>query len=59
MITVKRIRIKNFRSIVDETIDLNDFNCFVGKNDSGKSNVLKALNPFFQQPNRFQYKFQF
>ena len=41
------MHIKNFRSIVDETIDLSEFNCFVGKNDSGKSNVLKALNLFF------------
>ncbi|MBR0372929.1 MAG: AAA family ATPase [Mogibacterium sp.] len=47
MIIIKRIKIRNFRSIVDETIDLSDFNCFVGKNDSGKSNVLKALNLFF------------
>lgn len=47
MITIKSIHIKNFRSIVDETIDLMDFCCFVGKNDSGKSNILKALNLFF------------
>ena len=47
MITIKKITIKNFRSIVNETIDFSDFNCFVGKNDSGKSNVLKALNLFF------------
>lgn len=47
MISIKRIHIKNFRSIVDETIELSDFNTFVGKNDSGKSNVLKALNLFF------------
>lgn len=44
---VKSIHIKNFRSILDERIDLSDYNCFVGKNDSGKSNVLKALNLFF------------
>ena len=44
---IKKVHIKNFRSIVDETIDLKDFSCFVGKNDSGKSNVLKALNLFF------------
>lgn len=31
MITIKKIRIKNFRSIVDETIDLADINFFVGK----------------------------
>ena len=47
MITIKRIHVKIFRSLVDETIELSDYNFFVGKNDSGKSNVLKALNLFF------------
>ena len=47
MITIKSVHVKNFRSIVDETIELSGFSCFVGKNDSGKSNVLKALNLFF------------
>ena len=47
MQSIKSIRIKNFRSIVDEKIELQDFTCFVGLNDSGKSNVLKALNLFF------------
>lgn len=46
-VKIKSVRIKNFRSIVDETIQLDCFNCFVGRNDSGKSNVLKALNLFF------------
>ncbi len=59
MITIKRIHIKNFRSIVDETIELKDFNCFVGKNDSGKSNVLKALNLFFNNKTDFNTPFDF
>ena len=59
MVTVKRIHIKNFRSIVDETIDLTDFNCFVGKNDSGKSNVLKALNLFFNNKTDFMTDLDF
>ncbi len=46
-VELKKVRIKNFRSIVDETINLDDFNIFVGLNDCGKSNVLKALNLFF------------
>lgn len=44
---IRKIRIKNFRSIVDETLELESFNVFVGLNDCGKSNVLKALNLFF------------
>lgn len=49
MVVLKRIHIKNFRSIVDATIELDDFNFFVGKNDSGKSNVLKAINLFLMR----------
>lgn len=59
MVTIKRVHIKNFRSIVDETIELKDFNCFVGKNDSGKSNVLKALNLFFNEKTDFDTPFDF
>lgn len=46
-VQLKKVRIRNFRSIVDETIHFDDFNIFVGLNDCGKSNVLKALNLFF------------
>lgn len=59
MISIKRIHIKNFRSIVDETIELSDFNTFVGKNDSGKSNVLKALNLFFNNQTDTDTEFVF
>lgn len=51
---IKKIEIKHFRSFdggkdqpkvrID---DLKDFNIFSGANDSGKSNVLRALNLFF------------
>ena len=45
---IKRIEIKHFRSIHDIVIDgLSDINVFSGLNDVGKSNVMKALNLFF------------
>lgn len=47
MLKIKHIRIKNFRSIVDLSLDTDKMNIFVGLNDAGKSNVLKALNLFF------------
>lgn len=47
MLRIKQIHIKNFRSIINETINTDRFNIFVGLNDAGKSNVLKALNLFF------------
>ena len=59
MITIKRIHVKNFRSIVDETIELKDFNCFSGKNDSGKSNIVKALNLFFNNQTDFNTPLDF
>lgn len=59
MITIKRIHVKIFRSLVDETIELSDYNFFVGKNDSGKSNVLKALNLFFNSRTDFNTPYDF
>jgi predicted ATP-dependent endonuclease of OLD family len=50
---IKSIRIKYFRSIHNTTrgssvsINLDHLNVFVGQNDAGKSNVLRALNLFF------------
>jgi len=38
------IRVKNYRSILDEKIELSNMLAFIGANESGKSNVLKALN---------------
>lgn len=46
---IKSIRIENFRSFRDETIQLNKYSCFVGPNGAGKSNVLAALNIFFRE----------
>ena len=46
---IKTIRIENFRSFQDETINLNRYSCFVGPNGAGKSNVLCALNVFFRE----------
>lgn len=47
MLRIKQIRIKNFRSIVDLDINVDEMNIFVGLNDAGKSNILKELNLFF------------
>jgi putative ATP-dependent endonuclease of the OLD family len=42
------LKIENFRSFKDKTIRFDDHTCFVGTNSSGKSNILTALNIFFQ-----------
>lgn len=50
---IKSIKIRKFRSIKSVTknkgIELTDLNVFVGQNDQGKSNILKALNLFFNK----------
>ena len=40
---VSQVRIKYFKSIVDQTIDLGQLNVFIGTNGSGKSNFLEAI----------------
>ena len=49
VLSIDKIRIRNFRSIIDQTIELARFSVFVGNNDQGKSNILKALNLFFNE----------
>lgn len=46
-VTVRQIHIENFRSIQRLSIPADKLSVFVGKNDSGKSNILRALNLFF------------
>ncbi len=46
---IKSVRIQNFRSFKDETIEIGDYTCFIGPNGAGKSNVLCALNVFFRE----------
>lgn len=54
---IKTIRIQNFRSLQDVTLNLQDVNLLIGPNNSGKSNLLKAfkfLGEIYKQP--FPYK---
>jgi len=41
---LKKIIIQNFRSIINDEINFEDFTFFVGKNNYGKSNYLKAID---------------
>ena len=45
---IKQISVKNYRSIKDATLVLGDLTTLVGKNGSGKSNFLRALELFFE-----------
>jgi hypothetical protein len=45
---ISEVQIKGFRSIRDTRLSgLGDFTTFAGLNNSGKSNILRALNAFF------------
>lgn len=46
-VKIKRIEISNFRSIQKIAIDCARLQVIVGNNDAGKSNILRALNLFF------------
>lgn len=40
---IKKIIIKNFKSVADLTLDLGRINVFIGENGSGKSNILETI----------------
>ncbi|QTN45954.1 AAA family ATPase [Ectopseudomonas mendocina] len=45
---IKKVEIHYFRSVYSvDLVSTNDLNVLIGGNDSGKSNILKALNLFF------------
>ncbi len=57
---IKQIDIRKFRSINGLTkIKTIDLNIFVGKNDQGKSNVLRALTLFFNNETDSNTKFRY
>lgn len=40
---ITNLRIQNYKSVYDETIELGRFNVFIGENGSGKTNILEAV----------------
>lgn len=56
---IKKIEIHRFRSISDVSIDTQKITVFSGLNNSGKSNVLRALNLFFKGHSSFGQKYDF
>ena len=45
---LRRLRIHNFRSVIDADIEVHDYTMIVGANNAGKSNVLAALRAFYE-----------
>lgn len=58
-VSIKTISIKHFRSITSVNISADKLNIFVGLNDIGKSNILKALNLFFNGETDYNQGFVF
>jgi hypothetical protein len=54
--SIETIRIKNFRSLREVSIDAHALTVFVGCNDEGKSNLLRALDLFFNEGRRDGYE---
>ncbi len=57
---IKKVEIHYLRSIYSTVLDATgDLNLFFGRNDSGKSNILRALNLFFNEETDPGYEFDF
>jgi predicted ATP-dependent endonuclease of OLD family len=50
---IKSINVKNFRSVLDETLHCDQLTVLVGPNGSGKSSFLKALDLFYTTNPKF------
>ena len=56
--SITAISIRNFRSISSLSESVQDLNIFVGQNDEGKSNILRALDLFFNHNKNDGYEFE-
>lgn len=58
---IREIKIINFRSIrsLNRKLAPTHLNIFVGQNDQGKSNILRALNLFFHGDTDIGVPFRF
>jgi AAA15 family ATPase/GTPase len=47
---IQELQIKRYKSLLDLSLDgIGDLTIFIGKNSSGKSNIVEALNLFFNE----------
>lgn len=51
MINLHRLRLSNFKSLDDFTLNFSEFTCLIGLNSSGKSTILQAIDFVAQQMN--------
>lgn len=54
IVKISRLRIQNFRTLKDLSLDFPSFyTAICGKNDSGKSNIIRALNTVFSAEDEY------
>ena len=46
---LKNVKVHNFRGILDQDIDLQDYSLLVGPNNAGKSSVIDAIRSFYEK----------
>lgn len=56
---ITKVEIHRFRSIADSSIEVGDITVFSGVNNVGKSNILRAINLFFNGETSFGNKYDF
>jgi putative ATP-dependent endonuclease of the OLD family len=49
LVKLQKIHIHNYRSIIDQSFDLNDYTLLVGANNAGKSTVINAIRTFYEK----------
>ncbi len=55
---LQRVKIHNFRSILDADFDLEKYSLLVGENNAGKTNIITALIIFYEDDIKFEMIFQ-
>ncbi len=58
-VRIKKISIRRFRSFGQVEIEATRLNIYSGKNNSGKSNILRALNLFFNSQSNYGVPFNY
>jgi hypothetical protein len=58
-VRIRQVHIENFRSIQRLDVSTSNLTIFVGKNDCGKSNILRAINLFFNGMTNLDEPFNF
>lgn len=56
---LQKVKIHNFRSILDADFDLEKYSLLVGENNAGKTNIITALRIFYEDDIKFDAKNDF